>query len=69
MRVRVGNQSVVWGEAFGAYYADIVNPKDLRQSALGDVATWRLPIPMVNVIGFAGDFDSPIYLYSQAVFQ
>jgi hypothetical protein len=54
-RLRVGNQNVVWGEAFGAYYADIVNPKDMREFALGDVANWRLPIPMVNATTFVGD--------------
>lgn len=47
-RGRVGYQQVVWGESFGLYYADIVNPKDFRNAGLGDLAHNRLAIPMVN---------------------
>jgi hypothetical protein len=46
--LRVGNQQVVWGETFGFYYADIVNPKDLRELTLGDLEAERIPVPMVN---------------------
>lgn len=48
LRVRAGYQQVVWGEAFGLYYADIVNPKDYRNAGLGDLSRNRLDIPMVN---------------------
>ncbi len=48
-RTTVGYQQVVWGEAFGAYFADIVNPKDLREGGLGDLVDNRISIPMVNL--------------------
>lgn len=46
--LKVGNQQVVWGEAFGYFYSDIVNPKDLRDGLFGDFADVRLQVPMVN---------------------
>ncbi len=48
-RTRLGYQQVVWGEAFGFYYADIVNPKDYREAGLGDLARNRLDSPIVNL--------------------
>jgi hypothetical protein len=57
-KIRLGNQQVGWGEAFGAYYADIVNPKDLRQFALGDLAALRIPVPMANIVGIFGRFTA-----------
>lgn len=46
---KFGSQTVVWGEAFGAFYADIVNPKDLREGGIGDLAEVRRPVEMVNL--------------------
>lgn len=46
---RVGNQQVVWGEAFGFYYADVVNPKDMREFGLGPLDKNRISSPMVNL--------------------
>ncbi|MFL5813169.1 MAG: DUF1302 family protein [Bdellovibrionia bacterium] len=46
--LRVGNQQVVWGEAFGFFYSDIVNPKDYRYGLFGDFSQIRLQTPMVN---------------------
>lgn len=46
---RVGYQQVVWGEAFGFYFADVVNPKDTRDFGLGDMNKQRLTVPMVNL--------------------
>lgn len=48
-RVRAGYQQVVWGEAFGYYYADIVNPKDYREAALGDLSRNRIDVPILNL--------------------
>ncbi len=48
-RARAGYQQVVWGEAFGNYYADIVNPKDYREAGLGDLARNRLDSPLLNL--------------------
>lgn len=46
---KVGTQTVVWGEAFGAFYADVVNPKDLREAGIGEMASLRRAVPMVNL--------------------
>jgi hypothetical protein len=48
---RLGQQQIVWGEAFGFFYADLVNPKDLRESALFglfEFADLRDPIPLAD---------------------
>ena len=47
--LRLGNQQVVWGEAFGGVYSDIVNPRDLRDGLSGDLSTVRLQTPMLNL--------------------
>lgn len=49
LRIRAGNQQVAWGETFGSFFADLVNPKDLREYGLGDLQTLRIPVPMVSV--------------------
>lgn len=48
-RARLGYQQVVWGEAFGYFYADIVNPKDYREAGLGSLSRNRLDIPIANL--------------------
>ncbi len=48
-RLRAGYQQVVWGEAFGSYYADIVNPKDYREAGLGNLSRNRLDSPILNL--------------------
>jgi len=40
---RVGKQQVVWGEALGLFYADVVNAKDLREFVLPDFEFIRIP--------------------------
>jgi hypothetical protein len=62
IQVRTGYQQVVWGEAFGAYYADIVNPKDYREAGLGDLAANRLASPMLNLQWIGAD-SSIQYIY------
>ena len=49
LSLKIGNQQVVWGEAFGFYYADLVNPKDFRDFGIGPLEKNRLHTPMVNV--------------------
>ena len=41
--VRVGKQQIVWGEAIGLFYADVVNAKDLREFVLPDFEFIRIP--------------------------
>lgn len=46
---RLGSQVVPWGEAFGSFYADILNPKDLREAGFGDLSDLRIPVEMLNL--------------------
>ena len=41
--VRLGKQQIVWGEAVGLFYADVVNAKDLREFVLPDFEFIRIP--------------------------
>ncbi len=41
--LRLGKQQVVWGEAVGLFYADVVNAKDLREYILPDFEFIRIP--------------------------
>ncbi len=41
--LRLGKQQVVWGEAVGLFFADVVNAKDLRESVLPDFEFIRIP--------------------------
>lgn len=59
---RWGYQNVVWGESFGMYYADVVNPKDLREFGIGNLARQRRQIPMAQ-FKLVGSSWSAQYLY------
>mgnify|MGYP001224399319 CR=1 FL=1 len=41
--IRLGKQQVVWGEAVGVFFADVVNAKDLREFILPDFDMIRIP--------------------------
>lgn len=41
--LRAGRQQIVWGEAVGLFFADIVNAKDLREFILPDFDYIRIP--------------------------
>lgn len=41
--LRLGKQQIVWGEAVGLFFADVVNAKDLRESVLPDFDMIRIP--------------------------
>lgn len=60
---KIGSQTVVWGEAFGAFYADIINPKDLREAAIGDLSEIRRPVEMIN-LQYVDDMWSVQALYA-----
>lgn len=52
-QLRFGNQQLVWGEAFGFFFADVINPKDTREFGLGgDLAAQRITVPMATAIFF-----------------
>ena len=59
---RIGNQQIVWGQAVGLFFADIVNPKDLREYILPDLDQIRIPVPAINLEYYPGS------LYLQFVF-
>lgn len=46
--VRLGKQQTVWGEAVALFFADVVNPKDLREFILRDFSDTRLPVWAVD---------------------
>lgn len=41
--LRLGKQQIVWGEAVGLFFADVVNAKDLREFVLPDFDMIRIP--------------------------
>ncbi len=41
--LRIGKQQIVWGEAVGLFFADVVNAKDLREFVLPDFDYIRIP--------------------------
>lgn len=54
---RLGNQQVVWGETFGNMFADIVNPRDMREGVPLDGTNTRRAIPMAFGKLIFGDFS------------
>ncbi len=57
---RLGRQQIVWGEAVGGlFFADIVNPKDLREYILPELDDIRIPV-------FAANME---YYHNDAYFQ
>jgi len=52
--LRIGRQQVVWGEAVGLFFADVVNPKDWREFLLRDFDDLRVPLWGVDALYDAG---------------
>jgi uncharacterized protein DUF1302 len=44
VNLRLGHQQIVWGEALGQFFADVVTPKDLREFFLPNFDDLRRPI-------------------------
>ena len=49
LHIRLGHQQVVWGEALVQFFADVVNPQDLREFILPNHEFIRLPIWAVDL--------------------
>lgn len=65
--VQIGYQEVVWGEAFGFNYADVVGPKDQRETLYSSANDARLPLLLLNLKTFfsSGDLSGSLqFLYS-----
>lgn len=45
---QIGYQEVVWGESFGFNYADIINPKDQKETFYSDANDSRIPLLLIN---------------------
>jgi hypothetical protein len=67
--LRMGNQQVVWGEAFGFFFSDFINPKDLRDGLLGDLSKIRLQTPMLNGKLIFSDFALQAIFIPQPFFN
>jgi hypothetical protein len=55
LELRFGKQQVVWGQAVNLFFADVVNPKDLREFVLPDLDDIRIPMWTADVEFFIGD--------------
>lgn len=53
--LRLGQQQIVWGQAVGLFFADIVNPKDLREFILPELDQVRIPVLAANAEYFYKD--------------
>ncbi|MBY0470711.1 hypothetical protein K2X30_06035 [bacterium] len=47
-KLTFGFQEIPWGETFGFYIADLVNPKDLRDPILNELGWIRVPVFALN---------------------
>jgi hypothetical protein len=55
---RLGRQHVVWGEAVGLFFADVVSAKDLREFVLPDFDMLRIPQWAARAEYFHGNFHA-----------
>ena len=49
--LRIGKQTIIWGEAEGAFITDLVSPRDMRSFILADFTEIRKAVPAIK-----GDF-------------
>ena len=56
--VRIGRQNIVWGEAVGLFFADVVSALDLREFVLPDFDLIRIPQWAARAEYYAGDFHT-----------
>src|SRR5262249_42219820 len=47
--LKVGFQEVAWGETFGFFIADFINPRDLTDPFFNELSYVRIPVFMINV--------------------
>jgi len=52
--IRLGKQQIVWGDAVGLFFADVVNAKDLREYILPDFDLIRIPQWALDVEASSG---------------
>lgn len=47
--LKLGFQEVAWGETFGLYIADFINPRDLTDPFFNELSYVRIPVCMINL--------------------
>jgi hypothetical protein len=55
LELRLGKQQIVWGQAVNLFFADVVNPKDLREFVLPELDDIRIPMWAANAELFLGN--------------
>ena len=55
--VKIGRQIVVWGPLFNLRVTDVLNPVDFRLPGLTDLDDLRLPVTMLKLDYFLGNWD------------
>ena len=55
MGLRLGKQQIVWGEAVNLFFADVVNPRDMREFLLPDLKDIRIPLWAADLEFFFGN--------------
>ena len=64
--VKIGRQVVVWGRSDTIRVTDILNPLDNRRPAMADIEDLRLPVGMVKLDYFIGEWRvTPIVILEQ----
>jgi len=64
--VKLGRQVVVWGRSDTIRITDVLNPIDNRKPAMVDIEDLRLPVAMVKVDYFVGDWRlTPMVILEQ----
>jgi hypothetical protein len=52
-----GFQQIGWGETFGFFISDVVNPRDLRDPLFNDLSWIRIPVFALNARYYLGAFS------------
>ena len=55
-----GIQQIGWGETFGLFIADMINPRDLRDPLFNELSWVRVPVVSVNLKYFISDWNFQI---------
>lgn len=56
VKLKVGIQEVGWGETFGVYIADLVNPRDFSDPFFNELDWIRVPVFLAQAKFFLGDW-------------
>ncbi len=54
--LRIGKQTIIWGEAEGAFITDLVSPRDMRSFILADFTEIRKAVPALKANLYLGDY-------------